>query len=49
MSSSVRINNEGKDILILGKGPLKGLNHRLTAETQYSINFARPGINLSAL
>ena len=49
MSSSVRINNEGKDILILGKGPMQGLNHRLTAETQYSINFTRPGINLSAL
>ena len=49
MSSSVYINSESKDILILGKGPMQGLNHRLTAEVQYSINFTRPGINLSAL
>ena len=45
MSSSVHIDNKGKDILILGKGPARGLNHTLTAETQYSINFTRPGIN----
>ena len=44
MSSSVHINNEGKDILILGKGPTKELNHTLAAEIQYSINFTRPGI-----
>ena len=44
MSSSVHINNEGKDILILGKGPTKELNHNLAAEIQYSINFTRPGI-----
>ena len=44
MSSSVHINNKGKDILILGKGPTKELNHNLAAEIQYSINFARPGI-----
>ena len=29
-----------KDILILGKGPTKGLEHTLTAEKMYSINFA---------
>ena len=40
----MHINNEGKDILILSKGPTQGLNHTLTAETQYSINFRRPGI-----
>ena len=44
MSSSVHINNKIKDILILGKGPTQGLNHTLAAETQYSINFTRPGI-----
>ena len=44
MSSSVHIDNEGKDILVLGKGATQGLNHTLTAETQYSINFARLGI-----
>ena len=44
MSSSVHINNEGKDILILGKGTTKELNHTLVAEIQYSINFTRPGI-----
>ena len=27
MSSSVHIDNTGKDILILGKGPTQGLNH----------------------
>ena len=28
-----------KIMLILGNGPAHGLNHTLTAETQYSINF----------
>ena len=42
--SSVHIDNKGKDILILGKGPTQGLKHMLAAETQYSINFTRPGI-----
>ena len=44
MSSSVHIDNRGKDIVILGKGPTQGLNHTLTGDTQYSINFTRPGI-----
>ena len=44
MSLSVHIDNKGKDILILVKGPTQGLNHTLAAETQYSINFTRPGI-----
>ena len=33
MSSSVHVDNKGKDILILGKGPTQRLNeHSLTAE-----------------
>ena len=40
MSSSVHVDNKGKDILILGKGPTQGLGeHSLTAEKRYSINF----------
>ena len=40
MSSSVHVDNKGKDILILGKGPTQGLGeHSLTAEKTYSVNF----------
>ena len=40
MSSSVHVDNKGKDILILGSGPTQGLGeHSLTAEKMYSINF----------
>ena len=39
MSSSDQIDNKKKDILILGKGPIQGLEHTLTAEKMYSINF----------
>ena len=39
MSSSAHIDNKKKDILILGKGPMQGLEHTLTAEKMYSINF----------
>ena len=39
MSSSTHINNKKKDILFLGKGPTQGLEHTLTAEKMYSINF----------
>ena len=39
MSSSAHIDNKKKDILVLGKGPTKGLEHTLTAEEMYSINF----------
>ena len=40
MSSSVHVDNKGKDILILGKSPTQGLGeHSLTAEKMYSINF----------
>ena len=39
MSSSAHIGNKKKDILVLGKGPTQGLEHTLTAEKMYSINF----------
>ena len=39
MSSSTKIDNRKKDILILGKGPTQGLEHTLSAEKMYSINF----------
>ena len=40
ISSSVHIDNNGKDILILGKGPTQELGYiMLTAEAQYSIIF----------
>ena len=41
MSSSVHVDNKKKDILILGKGPTQGLEHTLTAEKMYSINFSK--------
>ena len=37
--SSSDIDNKKKDILVLGKGPTKGLEHILTAEKMYSMNF----------
>ena len=41
MSSSVHIDNENKDTLILGKGPTEGLDGTtLTREAEYSINFS---------
>ena len=39
MSSSAHIDNERKEILILGIGPTQGLEHTVTAEKMYSINF----------
>ena len=39
MSSSVHVDNKKKDILIQGRGPKQGLEHTLTAEKMYSINF----------
>ena len=39
MGSSTKIDNRKKDILILGKGPMQGLEHTLSAEKMYSINF----------
>ena len=39
MSSSPHIDNKKKDILVFGEGPTQGLEHTLTAEKMYSINF----------
>ena len=40
MSSSVYVDNKGKDILIVGKRPTQGLGeHSLTAEKMYSVTF----------
>ena len=39
VSSSARIDNKKKNILVLGVGPTQGLEHTLAAEKMYSINF----------
>ena len=42
-SSSVRVHNKNKDILIFGKGPTQGLDGtKLAAEAKYPINFTQP-------
>ena len=42
MSSTLHIDNKGKDILILGKALTQGLGeHSLTAEKMYQINFTK--------
>ena len=42
MSSSVQINNKGKDILILDEGPKQGLDDTtLTTEAKYPMNFTQ--------
>ena len=41
MSLSSHIDNEKIYILILVKGPTQGLEHILTAEKLYSINFTK--------
>ena len=41
MSSSTKIVKERKDILFLGKGPALGLEHPLSGEKMYSINFSQ--------
>ena len=44
MSSSVHVDNKGKDILVLGKGPTQGLGeHSLTAKKMHSVNFTDNG------
>ena len=44
ISLSVHVDNKGKDILILGKGPIKGLDDTtLTAEAKYPTNFTQSG------
>ena len=39
MSFSAHIDNKKKDILVLGIGPTERLEHTLTAEKMYFINF----------
>ena len=39
MSSSTKIDNSKRYVLILGKGLTQGLEHTLSAEKMYSINF----------
>ena len=39
ISTSIHIDNKGKDILVLGRGPTQGLEGTLTAEKMYSFNF----------
>ena len=39
LRSSAHIDDKKKDILMLGKGPTQGLEHTLTPEKMYSINF----------
>ena len=42
MSSSVHVDNKGKDFLILGEGPTQGLDYTtLTVEAIYPINFTQ--------
>ena len=43
MSSSVHVDNKGKNVSILGDGPTQWLNHTLTAEAKYPINFIQSG------
>ena len=39
MTSSVHVNNKGKDILVLGSGSTQGLGEHSLTEKMYSINF----------
>ena len=39
MSFSTHVDDKKKDILVLEIGPTQGLEHTLTAEKMYSINF----------
>ena len=41
MSSSTKIDNRKKDILIVGIGPARGLENTLSTEKLYSINFTK--------
>ena len=43
ISSSLRIDNKGKYISVLGVGPTQGLDDTtLEAKAKYSINFSKP-------
>ena len=45
MNSSIHVDDQGKNILILGKGPTQELREQsLTAEKMYSINFSKDNI-----
>ena len=46
MSSSTKIDNRKKDILILGLGPTQGSEHTLSAEKVGSINFTESNKNI---
>ena len=39
MSSSMKTDNSKNNVLILGKGPTQGLEHTLSTEKKYLINF----------
>ena len=39
MSTSIRIDNKGKDILVLGRGATQEIESTLSAEKMYSIKF----------
>ena len=44
MSSSVHVDSKGKNVLILGEGPIQGLEDAtLTAEAKHPINFKQSG------
>ena len=47
MSSSTKVDNRKKDILILRKVPTQELEHTLSAEKLYSINFTVTGRKFS--
>ena len=49
MSSSIHIDNKKKDILVLGRGTIQGLESTITAEKMYSINFTVTKKKLSKL
>ena len=46
MSSSPHIDNKKKHILVLRKGPTKGLEHTLNAEEFYPIKFTENNKNI---
>ena len=45
MSFSIHFDNVKKDTLVLGWGPTQGLEHTLTAEKMYSIDFTEKNKN----
>ena len=50
MSSSVHIDNDGKDLLIIGEGPTQRLDDTTrAAEAKYPTNFTQSGNDLTTL